>query len=142
MNLTLIEGIISGLERTTQVSGGGDMMTRTTHICIFSLLGERVLLKTDCPAMIADGDHLRLAGFRAPGQFTAVACRNLTTGWITSSKTHGCAIAALLGFGLVGIVFTLIFPLFIFMPIFAGVILFTILKADSRVKKAHAMLIQ
>jgi len=140
MNYTLIDGIISGLDRTTHVSGGEN--TSTTHISIFSLLGERVLLKTRYPAMIADGDHLRLAGVRGQGQFTAIACKNITTGWMTTFKRQGCAMFALIGFGLVGIVFTLIFPLFIFMPIFSVAVLFFIMRADSRLKTAHMMLNQ
>jgi hypothetical protein len=140
MNFTLIDGIISGLDRTTHVSGGEN--TSTTHISIFSLLGERVLLKTRYPAMIADGDHLRLAGVRGQGQFSAIACKNMTTGWMTTFKRQGCAMFALIGFGLVGIVFTLVFPLFIFMPIFSVAVLFFIMRADSRLKTAHMMLNQ
>ena len=115
-------------------------MTTTTHISIFSLLGERVLLNTKYPAMIADGDHLRLVGVRGQGQFTAIACKNTTTGWITTFKKQGCAMSVLIGFGLVGIVFTMIFPIFIFVPIFAGAILFWIMKTDARMKTAHVML--
>jgi hypothetical protein len=142
MNYTLIDGIISGLDRTTHVSGGGDTGTTTTHISIFSLLGERVLLKTKQPAMIADGDYLRLVGVRGQGQFTAIACKNITTGWATTFKRQGCAMTALIGFGIVGILFTLIFPLFVFMPIFSGVILFWIMKSDARIQSAHIMLKQ
>ena len=141
MDFTSIDGIISGLDRTTQVSGGGDTMTTTTHISIFSLSGERVLLKTKYPAMIADGDHLRLAGVRGQGQFTAIACKNVSTGWMTTFKRQGCAMSALIGFGVVGIVSTLIFPLFVFMPIFAIAVLFFIMRADFRLKTAHMMLI-
>jgi hypothetical protein len=140
MNFTLIDGIISGLDRTTHVSGGEN--TSTTHISIFSLLGERVLLKTRYPAMIADGDHLRLAGVQGQGQFSAIACKNMTTGWMTTFKRQGCAMFALIGFSLVGIVFTLIFPLFIFIPIFSVTVLFFIMRADSRLKTAHMMLNQ
>lgn len=138
MDFTLIDGIITGLDRTTQVSGGET--TSTTHISIFSLSGDRVLLKTKYPAMIADGDHLRLAGVRGQGQFTAIACKNMTTGWTTTFKRQGCAMSMLIGFGLVGIVFTLIFPLFIFIPIFSVAVLFFIMRADSRMKTAHTML--
>ena len=141
MDFTSIDGIISGLDRTTQVSGGGDTMTTTTHISIFSLSGERVLLKTKYPAMIADGDHLRLAGVRGQGQFTAIACKNVSTGWMTTFKRQGCAMSALIGFGVVGIASTLIFPLFVFMPIFAIAVLFFIMRADFRLKTAHMMLI-
>lgn len=117
-------------------------MTTTTHISIFSLSGERVLLKTKYPAMIADGDHLKLVGIRGQGQFTAIACKNITTGWMTAFERQGCAISFLIGFGLVGIAFTLIFPLFIIMPFFAGAIVFWIMKADARIETAHMMLNQ
>lgn len=140
MALILIDGIISGLERTTNVSGGGDTMTSTTHLAIFSLSGERVLLKSNEPAMITEGDHLRLVGTRAPGQFTAIACKNVTTGWTTTFKRQSCAMTALIGFGLIGIVSTLLFPLFIIMPVFSAVVTFLIMRADARLKTAHAML--
>lgn len=142
MNFNLIDGVISGLERTTHVSGGGDTTTVTTHISLFNLLGERVHLKTDYPAMVADGDHLRLVGIRSQGQFAAIACKNLSTGWTTTYKKQGCAMWALVGFGIVGAAFTLIFPLFIFMPIFAGVALYFVMNADRRLKTAHMMLSQ
>lgn len=142
MNFTIIDGIISGLDRTTQVSGGGNSVTTTEHISIFNLSGERVLLKTKYPAMIADGDHLRLSGVRGQGQFTAIACKNVTTGWVTTFKKQGCAMTALIVFGLVGIVFSLIFPLFLFLPVFVTVVLFFIMRADSRLKSAHMMLNQ
>lgn len=140
MNFTLIDGIISGLDRTTQVSGGGDSMTTTTHISIFNLAGERVLLRTQSPAMIADGDQVRLAGVRGQGQFTAIACKNVTTGWMTECKKQGCAISALIVFGLIGIVFTIIFPLFFFMPAVVIVALVLVMRADARLKTAHMML--
>jgi len=142
MSLTLIDGNISNLDRTTQVSGGGDTVASTTHISIFSISGERVLLKSKQPAMIADGDHVRLAGVQTQGQFTAIACKNMTTGWTTKFKRQGCAMSALIGFGLIGIVFTLIFPLFIFMPIFSAVVLFFILRADRQMKIAYNIVSQ
>lgn len=140
MNYTVIDGVISGLDRTTETSGGGDTMTTTTHISLFNLAGERVLLKTNTPAMIADGDHLKLAGVSGQGQFTAIACKNLSTGWTSPFKTQGCAMAAIIAFGLVGVVFTMLFPLFIFMPVFAGVVLFLLMRTDSRIRKAHFLL--
>ncbi len=142
MNDTVIEGVISGLDRTTQVSGGGDTLTSTTHISLFQLSGERVLLKTNFPAMIADGDQLRLVGVRGQGQFTAIACKNITTGWATTFQRQGCAMTALIVFGVVGFGFTLIFPLFVVMPVFSAVGIFWLWKANSRLAKAHAMLTQ
>ena len=98
------------------------------------------MLRTDSPAMIADGDHLKLVGVRSPGQFSAIACKNLTTGWVTSLKTQGCAMALLIVFLIFGIIATLFFPLFIIMPIFSGVILFFVVRSDSEMKRAYKML--
>lgn len=140
MNPTLLEGIVSNLDRTTQVSGGE--MTSTTHLSIFSLAGERVLLLTRMPAMIEDGDHLRVAGQSGQGQFTAIACRNLTTGWSTSPHKQGCAKSALIAFTVIGLIFTWLSFLFVFFPLVNGVILFRLIKAESRMKSAHAMLHQ
>lgn len=142
MNFTVIEGIISGLDRTNHLSGGGETNASTSHISIFNLSGERVMLTTNSPAMIADGDNLKLVGVRNPGQFSAVVCKNLTTGWVTPLKTQGCAKAMLIVFIIFGILATLLFPLFIIMPIFAGVFLFLVIRTDSQMKSAYNMLNQ
>lgn len=142
MNYTLIDGIISGLDRTTQISGGGETSATTTHISIFNLLDERVLLKTESPAMIANGDHLKLVGVRGQGQFTAIACKNITTGWTNTYRGQGCALAAVSVFGLIGIIFTCISPIFIFFPMIIAGILFWLLKAGAKMKAAHQMLNQ
>ncbi len=131
MNFTVIEGVISGLDRTNHVSGGGDTESRTSHISIFVLSGERVMLTTNYPAMIADGDHLRLVGAPTPGKFSAIVCKNLTTGWETTLKTQGCAKAFLIVFIIFGILATLLFPLFIIIPIILGVILFMVIKTGG-----------
>ena len=140
MNYTLIEGVISGLERTTEVSGGSSSMTTTSYICIFNLSGERVLLKTHAPAMIADGDHVKLVGERGQGQFTAIACKNMSTGWVPQYSNTGCFTAILAGFTVVGVIFTLIFPLFIILPLTSGGMLFWFRKMSAKVKHAQKML--
>lgn len=143
MDYTLIDGIISGLDRTNHVSGGGETMARTSHISIFSLAGERVMLTTNYPAMIADGDHLKLVGIRSQGKFSAIACKNLTTGWATTLATQGCAKIMLSTFFIVPILATWLFPWFglmLFMSIFAGVFLFILIRNDTRMKRAYKML--
>jgi hypothetical protein len=142
MNCTLTEGIISGLDRTTHVSGGGNTTATTTHISIFSLLGERVLLRTKYPAMIADGDYLKLVGIRSQGQFTAIACKNITTGWTSTFRRQGCMIAVLSTFVLFGLGISYFFPLFVIVPVIFGVIIFSMMKADAETKSAHMMLDQ
>ena len=143
MNFTVIEGIISGLDRTNHVSGGGETSASTTHISIFGLSGERVMLSTKYPAMIADGDHLKLVGVRNPGQFSAIACKNLTTGWETPLRTQGCAKIVLSTFCIVTILPIWFFPSFGFlliMPILAGVLLFTLISSEAKMKRAYKML--
>src|SRR5690349_10430015 len=104
--LVVLEGVVSGLQRTTHVSGGsGESAARTTHICIFSLGSHRVELKLPSVAPIADGDQVRLAGSMQPGLFSAIACRNLTTGWISSGTGRGCTIAFAVFFACFGLVF-------------------------------------
>ena len=142
MNYSVIDGIISNLDRTTQVSGGGDTMATTTHISIFNVSAERVLLRSSNPAMIANGDQVKLVGVRGQGQFTAVACKNISSGWATKGRRQGCATIALVGFSIFGAALTVIFPLFIFIPIASGIFLWLVLRTDSRNQQAHAILNQ
>ncbi len=147
MNFTVIEGIISGLDRTNHISGGGETMARTSHISIFNLSGERVILTSNYPAMIADGDHLKLVGVRGQGLFSAIACKNLTTGWMTTFKTESCAKIMLslviIGSILVNILVIYFFPAFsitLIVPIIFGVFLFMIIRSEARMKRAYNML--
>jgi len=137
---TRIEGMISGLERTTHVSGGGETRTTTQHIAIFRLSGERVILMINEPAMIDDGDVLRVVGQPGQGQFTAIACKNLTTGWTSKSKGNGCAKIALMLFAAIAVGLTCFLPIFFFMPIIVCYALIRIIRADARIKKAHLLL--
>ncbi len=105
------------------------------------------MLTTNYPAMIADGDHLKLVGIRNPGQFSAIACKNLTTGWTTTLKTQGCAkvmlSAVCLGSVLLNIIVIWFFPSFgmtLIIPILAGVFLLMIIKSEVRMKRAYKML--
>lgn len=140
MKLSLLEGEIAGLERTSQVCGGGSTNINTTHMAIFNLQGERVLLKSNHPPMIANGDRLRVVGMRQPGQFVAVACRNITTGWTTSFQSQGCAIAALVAVFLVGLGLAWTSILFLFFPVLAGLAAIFLIRANARLKMAQAML--
>lgn len=142
MKLSLIEGTIYELDRTTHVSGGGSSAATTTHMSMFTLSGERVILRSKIPAMINNGDQLKLAGLRRQGEFSAIACKNISTGWATKFRRQGCASIALITVGFIGIIFTCIFPLFIFMPVVCLIILILIFRTDNRLKKAHQMINQ
>ncbi len=135
---TVIKGIVSGLERTTHVSGG-DTMSRTTHISIFTLDNDRVILSTAYPAMIQDGDLVCVAGTRGKGKFSAIACRNLTSGWTTNYPKEGCTKIVMIVFILIGLVLTFISPLFIVMPLVCGLLLVQTIRSGKRNKRVHEM---
>lgn len=142
MEYTTLDGIVSNFERTIQVSGGGETGPRTSHVSIFCVAGERVLLKTSAPAMLADGDHVKLVGMSQQGQFTAEACKNLTTGWTTTPTKLGCVITALIILTSIGILLNMIFFPAIIMALFAGTALFLILRQRRRAKRVYEMLNQ
>ncbi len=141
MNFVLIEGVVSNLERTTQVRGGGKTPASTTQIALFSIGDERVILKSKSPAMILDGDHLKLSGIRNNGEFNAVACKNMTTGWTTTSKKQsGCASVILFLFILIGLWMAWLSPIFFIFPVFGVFMLFVNNKEVSNDKRAHDLI--
>ncbi len=81
--LCVIDGTVSGLQRTTDVTRGSEDRLHTTHIAIFSLASHRVELRLLCPPPIANGDRVRVAGRFGNGIFNALVCRDFDTGWIS-----------------------------------------------------------
>jgi hypothetical protein len=140
MKYSLLEGIVANLDRTTDVSGGGKTAATTTHVALFSLAGQRVLLRTRSPAMISNGDHLKIVGQHSPGQFSALACKNLSTGWMTSPHAGSCAMISLIVFTLVGFALAWIFPLTFFVPLLSGSAIIVTLIGRSRLKEIDRML--
>lgn len=138
---TRMEGLVSALQRTTHVSGGaGDTSVTTQHVAIFDLSGQRVLLMGKEPPMISDGDRVRVVGQCAPGQFTAIACKNISTGWATTHKAQGCAAMALIGVILLSIALCVVVPVCFFVPLLFLYLLMRLLRYDDRIKKAHLLL--
>jgi hypothetical protein len=142
MNLSTIVGVVADLDRTTSISGGGNTSATTTHITLFHLMGERVLLESDTPAMIANGDRVRLAGIRSQGQFTAIACRNITTGWMTSAEEYGLNMLFFIIFGIFSIILTFEKPILFILPIFIGYYMYKNFGSVSHSKAAHDLLIR
>lgn len=151
-SLVVREGVISGLQRATHVSGGGESSTRTTHLCLFSLGNERVKLALRELPPIADGDLVRISGYPTPGLLNAIACRNLTTGWMSSSKTPGCGclLAGALVFSAGGLIASGILygftksafvagaPFVFLLPLaYAG---YSLLRSRNLTQAAHAMI--
>ena len=141
MNYTVIEGEISNLERTSRVSGGGNTMAQTTQVAIFTVGGARVMLQSRDPAMIASGDLVRLAGHHKPGQFTAVACRNLTTGWATAISSQGCVKLILWVPTIFGVLITILIPFFFIMPLATGTLLYLVMRTDANSRRAHDLIV-
>ena len=109
--LTTLEGVVSLLQRTTQISGGGETAAQTTHIALLSIGEKRVELRLSTPPIIQDGDRVRLAGTEGNGVFTAIACRNLQTGWVSPLQNSGWIIGILVLFIATGLVFGVSFAL-------------------------------
>lgn len=137
-NITTLSGIVDGFERTTQVSGN-DQQTRTTHLSIFKIGSERVILQSSVPGMMENGDNVAVAGISSNGQFTALACKNLTTGWLTPLKQQGCVFAFLICFAIITF-----FLFFLILPPIAGIVAlyfaYKVNKYDQTMKTAHEMI--
>ncbi len=90
-----IEGIVSHLQNTVSVSGGGnDGRATTTYIALFRLDGRPVQFRCGSPIAFADGDRLKAAGRVRATDLLAYACRNLTTGATYNSGVWVNVIAA------------------------------------------------
>ncbi len=161
--LVTLEGVVSSLRLTTQVSGGGETNATTTHIALFALGETRVELRLLTPPVIFEGDRVRVAGSAGNGVFSALACRNLTTGWLSPAENSGCVAAFMVVFVAISLVVGIAFAVigggmlsmatngvglrsFIFLPIgliIPGVAVWGMIwmkrKAD-RVKSAREML--
>jgi len=136
-NQITISGVVEDFERTTHVSGV-QQRTSTTHLSIFKVDSHRVMLKTSAPSVISDGDKVILAGTQTNGQFTALACNNLSANWISPLKQQGCAFAALI---CVAVFSFLMF--FLVIPIIFGVVCIflacKINKSDNILREAHQL---
>jgi len=139
INLITISGEVEDLERSTHVTGVSHR-TSTTHLSIFKVDTHRVILRTSAPSVIANGDRVVLAGAHANGQFTALACKNLTTNWVSPLKQQGCAFTALIGMAVISFsLFFLVLPV-----IFGGLCVFLaykVKKYDNTLRRAHELVL-
>jgi hypothetical protein len=133
--LNTIDGIVEDLERSTHVSGGSETSTSTTHLAIFKIGDERIILSATTPPMISNGDQIKVAGESKPGEFKAIACRNVTTNWSTPEvgKHNGCLIFILLATNLLPLIFCYVSILF------APILLFWLLVTTFFVYKLHSV---
>lgn len=136
--MKVIEGQVEDLDRSTQVSGT-ENGTSTTHIAIFKIGENRVLLSSNTPPMIANDDIVRIAGIDKPGQFGAIACKNLSTGWISSYNKSGCGVFVLFCMTLFTLLISFLFYPFFIMTVVFSLILFKVLSANGTLKKAHSL---
>ncbi|MBT63333.1 MAG: hypothetical protein CML13_09005 [Puniceicoccaceae bacterium] len=137
--LMIISGMAEDLERSTEVQGTSQR-TSTTHLSMFVVDGQRVLLRTATPSVISNGDQVELAGTLSNGQFHALACKNLTANWISPLRQQKVAFAVLICMAVVSFLsFFLVLPI-----IFGGVCIFFAIKLkkhDDRLKQAHQMIV-
>ncbi len=90
-----IEGVVSHLQSTVNVSGGGDnSRASTTYIALFRLDGHPVQFRCWKPIPFAEGDRLKVAGRTRAADLYAYACRDLTTGAILNSGVWGNVVMA------------------------------------------------
>lgn len=133
--ITTITGKVQGFERTTQVSGT-DHRTSTTHLSLFQLGTQRVILQSSVPSMVSEGDDVIVAGIQSNGQFTGLACKNLTTGWVTPLVQQGCVIAFLVVVTVVCLaLFFFVVP--ILMGAVSGYFAYKAYMYDQKMKSAH-----
>lgn len=136
--LITISGVVEGLERSTDVQGTSNH-TSTTHLSIFVVGTNRVLLRTSSPSVLANGDRVTLAGAPSNGQFHALACKNLTANWTSPLKQQGCAFSALIGVSVVSFaLFFLVLP--IVFGAFSVFFAVKVKKHDNTLKQAHEMI--
>lgn len=138
--MEVIEGIVEDLDRVTHTSGGGGETTASTsHIALFKLKNFRVKLSLRTPAMISNGDTIRICGKGSTGEFSAIYCKNITTGWNSPMLKQGCAKSMLMimtmGSGFLTIFFK---PIFL-MTAFCLILLFLISKGENQYKKAKEL---
>ena len=138
--MEVIEGIVKDLDRVTHTSGGsGDTSASTRHISIFKLNNYRVKLSLSSPAMISDGDTIRICGKGSTGEFSAIYCNNITTGWTSPIQRQGCIKAILVLFAMITGLGGLFFKPFLLMTVFCSIIFILISKGEKTFKKAKKL---
>ena len=137
----VLEGQIANLERSMEVTGMSDGPTSTKQMAIFTLGTERVLLSSASPAMIANGDQVKVVGKITPGQFTAIACKNLTTGWTTTYQQQGLVRKLLVFLIVVTTATSICFLPGLLVPAGLGYLLSKVIEHDNHRKAAHDLLI-
>ena len=148
-DLELVKGIVEDFERTTQVTGGQNR-TSTTHLSIFKIGSNRIILKTSVPSLISNGDEVFVAGLYDNGQFTALACNNLTANWISPLRQQGCGSCLLIFMAFISFVVSMIFLSFLGFFVFIIPITFSVfcvfvaiqVKKVDRVNKQAYKLVQ
>ncbi len=91
-----LEGVVSKLRSTIEISGGGrESSVTTTHVTVFLLDGQPVKIKSREAVLVNDSDYMTVAGKASNGVFNTYAYINNTTG---VSGNIGLAINYFFGF--------------------------------------------
>lgn len=95
-----LQGTATNCQHTLQISGGGgnnQTSASTTYIALFRVNERAVEFRTNRPSSVSDGDQVKVAGVPSrTGGLWVYACRNLTTGEVTSSGVLGGIFAVFL----------------------------------------------
>ena len=138
--LEKLRGVVENFERSTETTGGQNT-TRTTHLSIFKIGSNNVLLRTITPSVISDGDEVVLAGSNLNGRFQAIACKNLTSNWISPLRQQKFVFFVLVFFAVSTLLlFFLIIP--IFMSAACMFLAHKVKQRDALHQKAHDMVQQ
>ncbi|KPV54628.1 hypothetical protein SE17_02600 [Kouleothrix aurantiaca] len=142
-----LRGTVTNLNRSTQVSGGGqNSSVITTNVAVFELDGHPVTLRDREAIILKDGDEIIVSGQRGnDGVFKAFAYRNITknvhggnsgmVGIVSSIillmlPVIGCMLAGMMNAvsSGSGISMLCLFPLFIVAPIVGAILLYYSIK--------------
>ncbi|MDD7984859.1 hypothetical protein PQO01_07875 [Lentisphaera marina] len=140
MKLETLEGLVSALEKNTEVSGT-DKRSGLTHKASFKVDGERVLFKSCSESMIQNGDKVKIVGLPDAGDFKAIACKNLSQPWQSEKPKLGFAPIVLSLFVFFTASMSMLARPFIILSLIVGFILFNLLKVYKTQKNAFQILI-
>jgi len=137
--LTTLQGTLLELNHTTHTSGNDIISTK--HISLFKVREKRVRLVTSMAPSIHEADEVILAGNYTNGEFIAIACKNLTSGWSTMYRPQTFAKVMLsIIIGVCSLLFFLVLPL---LPAgFCIYLLIKVIKHDKILKTAYGLVNQ
>lgn len=140
MKLETLEGVISELEKSTQVSGT-DRRSGLSHKALFKIGDERILLKSPSEANMKNGDRVKIVGLPDASDFKAIVYKNLSNSWQSDQPKLGFAPFMLSLFIFFTATMSAFARPFIILCLIVGVILFNLLKVYKTNKEAYRIML-